>query len=246
MRSVFDEEDEEAPRAVAVERSTDRELTVSVTTLLGVFFGLVLVCALFFGLGYSLGRRTPAEANSLDAPASSRTADLGSSRPKPSAVSAEAAQAKPAATESAAIDSSAADGDSSQATSSPEKAPEVTPVNLPQPVPAAPPAQAALRPGYGAGAQALPAAATPASGAATTTGTGTNSGTIMVQIAAVSDQNDADVLLSALRKRGYSVSIRKEPGDALMHVQVGPFATRTDALAMRQKLLNDGYNAIVK
>ncbi len=68
----------------------------------------------------------------------------------------------------------------------------------------------------------------------------------MVQIAAISDQGDADVLMSALRKRGYQVVIRKEPGDSLMHVQVGPFASRADAVAMRQKLLSDGYNAIVK
>jgi len=29
-------------------------------------------------------------------------------------------------------------------------------------------------------------------------------------------------------------------------VQTGPFANRNDANAMRQKLLNDGYNAIVE
>jgi len=68
----------------------------------------------------------------------------------------------------------------------------------------------------------------------------------MVQIAAVSNQADADVLLSALRKRGYSVTVRHEPGDSLMHVQVGPFANPADARAMRQKLLSDGYNAILR
>jgi cell division septation protein DedD len=68
----------------------------------------------------------------------------------------------------------------------------------------------------------------------------------MVQIAAVSDQADAQVLLSALHKRGYTVSLRHEPGDSLMHVQIGPFASKADASAMRQKLLNDGYNAILR
>jgi hypothetical protein len=29
-------------------------------------------------------------------------------------------------------------------------------------------------------------------------------------------------------------------------VQIGPFANRDEAWAMRQKLLNDGYNAIVQ
>jgi DedD protein len=68
----------------------------------------------------------------------------------------------------------------------------------------------------------------------------------MVQIAAVSNPADADVLVNALRKRGYSATVRHQPGDSLMHVQVGPFSARTDAVAMRQKLLSDGYNAILK
>jgi cell division septation protein DedD len=67
----------------------------------------------------------------------------------------------------------------------------------------------------------------------------------MVQIAAVSRSEDADVLVSALRKRGYTVAYRHDPADGLLHVQIGPFANRGDAFAMRQKLLNDGYNAIV-
>jgi cell division septation protein DedD len=53
-------------------------------------------------------------------------------------------------------------------------------------------------------------------------------------------------LLGALRKRGYTVNVRHEPADALLHVQIGPFANRVDAIAMRQKLLADGYNAILK
>ena len=68
----------------------------------------------------------------------------------------------------------------------------------------------------------------------------------MVQIAAVSHPEDAEVLVNALRKHGYAVTVRREVSDNLMHVQLGPFANRNDANAMRQKLLNDGYNAIVQ
>jgi cell division septation protein DedD len=68
----------------------------------------------------------------------------------------------------------------------------------------------------------------------------------MVQIAAVSDQEDADVLGAALRRRGYAVIVRRQPSDSLIHVQIGPFANRNDAYATRQKLLNDGYNAILQ
>jgi cell division septation protein DedD len=68
----------------------------------------------------------------------------------------------------------------------------------------------------------------------------------VVQIAAVSRQEDADILLTALRKKGYSVAGRTEPQDKLIHIQVGPFSNRKEADAMRQRLLGDGYNAIVK
>ena len=67
-----------------------------------------------------------------------------------------------------------------------------------------------------------------------------------MQIAAVSHSEDANVLVNALRRRGYSVSVRRDPLDNLLHVQVGPFSNRNDANAMKMKLLNDGYNAIVE
>jgi cell division septation protein DedD len=67
----------------------------------------------------------------------------------------------------------------------------------------------------------------------------------MVQIAAVSHPEDANVLMGALRKRGYAVVSRRDPADNLIHVQVGPFANRNDAVAMSRKLLGDGYNAQV-
>jgi cell division septation protein DedD len=68
----------------------------------------------------------------------------------------------------------------------------------------------------------------------------------MVQIAAVSHAEDAEVLVNALRKHGYVVTARRELGDSLIHVQTGPFVNRNDANAIRQRLLSDGYNAIVQ
>ena len=69
----------------------------------------------------------------------------------------------------------------------------------------------------------------------------------MVQVAAVSRQDDADALASALRKKQYPVFVMPGIGtDKLLHVQVGPFAELKDAEAMKAKLAADGYNAIVK
>ena len=71
-------------------------------------------------------------------------------------------------------------------------------------------------------------------------------GAVMVQVAAVASHDVADILTSSLRKKGYTVAVRHEPQDNLLHVQIGPFADRKDAEAMRQRVLADGFNATVK
>ena len=68
----------------------------------------------------------------------------------------------------------------------------------------------------------------------------------MVQVAAVTHQEDADVLVSALRRRGYPVNELHEATDGLIHVRIGPFASRDDATRMCTRLLNDGYNAMIQ
>jgi cell division septation protein DedD len=68
---------------------------------------------------------------------------------------------------------------------------------------------------------------------------------LMVQIAAVANPEDGEVLVNALRRRGYAVVARHDPEDNLIHVRIGPFNSREDANHWRQKLLNDGYNAMV-
>src|SRR5271156_5878302 len=48
MRTLFETEEEDEDRA--------SEITLSTASLLGIFFGLVLICGVFFGFGYSMGR----------------------------------------------------------------------------------------------------------------------------------------------------------------------------------------------
>ena len=71
-------------------------------------------------------------------------------------------------------------------------------------------------------------------------------GSFVVQVAAVSHQEDAELLVSALQRKGYSVAARNEPGDKLVHIQVGPFSDHKDADTMKQRLVTDGYNAMIK
>ena len=69
----------------------------------------------------------------------------------------------------------------------------------------------------------------------------------MVQVAAVSKQEDAEILGAALRKKQYPVLVVSNvAGDSLFHVQVGPFNDQKEAESMRSRLASDGYNAIVK
>jgi cell division septation protein DedD len=68
----------------------------------------------------------------------------------------------------------------------------------------------------------------------------------MVQVAAVRVAQDAGILVAALKKHGYNAVARNEPQDQLLHVQLGPFTSRANAMAMRARLLADGYNAVLK
>ncbi len=52
MRGVFDDKE-----IAETKLRSDTELTLGVGTLLVIFFGLVLVCGLCFGLGYTVGHR---------------------------------------------------------------------------------------------------------------------------------------------------------------------------------------------
>lgn len=68
----------------------------------------------------------------------------------------------------------------------------------------------------------------------------------MVQIAAVVHAEDANVLVNALRKRGFAATAQREPSDGLIHVRIGPFAQHEQANRMCTRLLESGYNAMVQ
>ncbi len=223
MSTAYREEEEEYEQTP---QTADTELTISATTLLVLFFCLVLLCGVFFGLGYTLGRRDPGAGNALSPAANAASSPV--SHGKPAATS----EVTPQPTTSAAAANQSVDaGQSSGASQTASSAP------VPQAETPAMPASPAVTQSQPAQTKTTQATvAVPAAAPAP----------IMVQVAAVSEQDTADLLVSALRKRGYSVGIRHEAGDNLLHVQVGPFTTRADANAMRQKLLSDGYNAIVR
>ncbi|HXW92569.1 MAG TPA: SPOR domain-containing protein [Terriglobales bacterium] len=67
-----------------------------------------------------------------------------------------------------------------------------------------------------------------------------------VQVAAVSKQEDADALVDALKKKQYPAFSANVASDKLLHVELGPYSDIKEAEVMRAKLINDGYNPILK
>jgi DedD protein len=188
--------------------SQDREISLGTPTILGIFFALALVCAMFFGFGYSLGRKSTQNA----AVSISTTPTAASLSAKPTAGSL-AGQPRPAIAET-------------------QPEPVVVPISASKN--GVTPADAMIV------GDKLPAGSQPPVPAISP------AGTFMVQIAAVSSQDIADIELAALKKYGYEVVARHESQDQLLHIQIGPFSTRKDAEAMRANVQAHGFNAIVK
>lgn len=207
MNSLLDDDDD-------VER-TDRELTLSTGTILGIFLGLALLCGLFFGFGYKMGSHKAgqqAQTTSVDnSPAPAAT--FNSFKP-------------PAG-------SPAGDGAAAGGSNASDSGPTHTPSER---------SSAASRHAAEAAHERTAAVAAPVDAVAAPAG----AGGIVVQVAAVSHQQDAELLVNALRAKGYPVSAHTEPQDKFFHIQVGPFTSRKDADVAKQRLLADGYQPIVK
>jgi hypothetical protein len=232
-----------------------QDITLGMPALLGIFFAVVLVCAVFFGFGYSTGRifhgktaaapaqTTPSHPSQTPTNAStnrSGMSSLAAANPEPQADTAPAPPPLASVPPASKPRPGAALGD--EETSSERARPRAATVG------------ADTRPGQYAAAPvrrvtASPQSAVPASATAPeapqTADQATSAG-IMVQIAAVAHPADAQTLAQALRKNGYPAVVRTEPQDKFLHVQIGPFATRDQAKTMRARLAENGYNAFLK
>jgi cell division septation protein DedD len=206
----------------------DTEITLGTGRMLTIFFALVLVCALFFSLGFSLGRKTSqAVGNSLlNLPSGTPAAIV-----RPSAVKNNSSQTQ--------------SGDFSFYKAVGEKTTDAA---------LTPQANKAQTPSSDAGGSTTQTSSKAAADAGSSTATtptasaaGAYSGTYYVQVAAVSRQEDADSLVEALKKKQYpALAANNASVDKFYHVQVGPYGDLKEAEAMRVRLIGDGYNPIVK
>jgi DedD protein len=188
----------------------DTEITLGTGKMLGLFFGLVALCAVFFGMGFSLGKNSARPGGDAlatsSAPSGSRPTAVKANNPRPpsdltfyKAVGQKDADAQLTATTAATP---------ANEKSAPKSPPDSN----------APPDLTAVSP----------------------------QSAYYVQVAAVGKQEDAGALVDALKKKQYPAFVANTPGDKLFHVQVGPFSDIKDAELSRGKLVNDGYNPILK
>lgn len=242
-----------------VQKRRDTELTLGPGMLLSLGLGLFILCSICFVFGYAVGHRvTPTALNASAGPvtaAQKSAQDLLTAQPQANKPTASQSgipmhtSTQPAA--AAPIQDDSEDDNSpkvSRAAAPPPASRQPATVAAPASASALVTQPAALQTVAASPAATRPAvvAASPVVHPALPQAAAPQSGSWMVQIAAVSHTEDADVLVGALRKKGYAVSVHRDPTDALMHVQVGPFGSHNDATTMRQKLINDGYNAMIQ
>ncbi|HVN93851.1 MAG TPA: SPOR domain-containing protein [Terracidiphilus sp.] len=264
MRGIFDNDEvDDEPQPKLEERGRDREVTLSTAAQLGIVFCLLLLCGACFGLGYWVGHRgSPATAaNQPATPAPDQEPLQGSdTAPKPSAD----AQVPPSQPSPQSSATTPEPNNSTSPAPAPERSPEASHPNPAPPAekPATPhpsqPSAAVQRaprshtteparpeprtresePEYRSSIRPAPPAIRPAPAYAP-------AGQYVVQIAAVSHFEDANVLVEALRRRGYAAT-EQHMSDGLIHVRIGPFATHDEANRMCMRLLESGYNAMVQ
>jgi DedD protein len=228
----------------------ERDITIGPGKLLGLFFMLVMICGVFFAIGYSLGKTSAHEQALNDKTplnASLSQPIVGdSSVPKPSAASQSKSESGASAADPNGDGPSSPDltffnavkrDDRNSGTETRANSP-TTPAKV----------EASVAGANKEVASAGTASAEPSSAAKSPAVPASANGAFVVQIAAVTREEDAAALAGALRKKNYSVFVVNNPAvhDKFYHVQVGPFTTLQDAETIKAKLTGEGYNPIVK
>lgn len=197
--------------------SQDTEITLGTGKMLALFFGLVMLCAVFFGLGFSLGKNSTRPSLMAD-----------------SSVASTAPGIRPAASKATPPANSESDGMTFYKAVE-QKDPTPTLNDAPAKA-AAPPDTAsdeANSSRSGAPDPMLTAAAT-------------NGYFVQVAAVSKRDDAQA-LVDALKKKQYSAFSANNNGGtDKLYHVQIGPFNDIKDAELTRSKLISDGYNPILK
>lgn len=204
------------------------DMTLESRHLVGLFLGVVVLCCVFFTLGYVMG-------NSQENSAKVMAASGNETKPTPETTAKSDATQVPVPSPSEWSFPSAA-----------EPAKPAEKLESPKPsVSLNPPA------GTAPGASRPPAigsapASKPSSAKSKTAAPRIAKGSILLQVAALSRESDALLLADALQRKNFPAFITTPAGDNLYRVQVGPYADKESADLAQRGLLREGFKAIVK
>lgn len=193
------------------------EMVLENRQVLTIFFAVVVLCGVFFGLGYIVGKNTmgyipPAEAGVA-------AAGKKSAIPPVDTTPATQEQAAPATSDLTFHKALEEKGSSAKLE------------GQPVPAPTAAPKQAAAS----APTEPKPSAASANGG-----------GTISLQVAALSKKEDVDATLSLLQKKGFPATVVTMQADRLFRIQVGPFSSVKEAEEMKARLEQEGFRPYVR
>jgi DedD protein len=206
--------------------------------LVGLFLGVVLLCSVFFTLGYVMGR------TQFSGPVLAETFGRPSSAPAP-APKAKEKDAQPPAPVPGEWDFYAKKDDSR--TEPPPPKHHSNPTNA-APIPAVATKSASAPPAAAAKPVAAPAASTPAASkqAARYQPPKMGKGAIVVQVAALARQSDALHMADVIQEKQIPAFVVTPASDNFYRVQVGPYTDEKSAEVAKRALEQLGFKPIIK
>lgn len=215
------------------------DMTLESRHLVGLFLGVVVLCCVFFTLGYVMGNSQESSARVMAAANEVKSAPL----PEPAAQGDAAQTAVPAPSEwrfpSAAEPTKPAEKLEPSAKPTVELNPPAgsaaavsrPPAIASAPAPSSKPSSSAAPAPEKARAAAPPRIA---------------KGSILLQVAALTRESDALLLAEALQRKNFPAFITTPAADNYYRVQVGPYADKESADLAKRSLEREGFKAIVK
>jgi DedD protein len=203
--------------------------------LVGLFLGVVLLCSVFFTLGYVMGRAQfagPVHAEAFSRPSPAPVAPKAKDPQPPAPAPGEwdfYAKKEEGRGEAPASKRSPGPGNSAAGPAAAAKPASPQPASAAQPVAAPPaPSPAALK---------QPARYQPPK---------MGKGAIVVQVAALARQSDALHMADVIQEKQFPAFVVTPAADKYYHVQVGPYADEKSAEAAKRALEQLGFKPIIK
>ncbi len=188
--------------------------------LVGIFLGVVLLCGVFFTLGYVMGRTQYGSSTVRAASAGSKETSVLSPAPK-----------KESPATNSPSDSPEWDFYASKKPEDHLAAPAPAVVHETQPASSTPAAKSVAAPMKGMTRYQPPRIP---------------HGAFLLQVAALKGEGDALALTDALQQKQFPAFVATPMADNLYRVQVGPYADAQSANLAKRALEREGFKAIIK